>query len=138
MCTRTLHLILAALFFLFLGAAPSQGQITDGDVAGLIAAINAANANPGTDIIELAPNGIYTLTAADNADNGLPVISSQIDINGNGATIERSSTAGTPDFRVFNIDISGDLTLLEVTVKGGASHRTSRRWHFKRRHCQNH
>ena len=38
-------------------------SIADGDVAALIAAINAANANPGPDIINLAPNGNYVLTA---------------------------------------------------------------------------
>ena len=37
-------------------------NIPNGDVAGLIAAINAANTNPGADTINLASNGLYTLT----------------------------------------------------------------------------
>src|SRR5262252_2197869 len=48
-----------------------------GDVACLIAAINAANQNPDADTIELAA-GTYTLTTPDNggpfAANGLPII----------------------------------------------------------------
>ncbi len=38
-------------------------NITNGDVAGLIAAINTANSNTETDIINLAVNGTYNLTA---------------------------------------------------------------------------
>ena len=80
-------------------------NIPNGDVAGLIAAINAANANPGADIINLAASGTYTLTAVDNTGyygpTGLPVIVSPITINGNGATILRTSAPSTPDFRIF-------------------------------------
>ena len=94
-------------------------NIPDGDVAGLVAAIHTANGNGEADTINLASGGTYTLTAIDNADNGLPIITSAITINGNGAIIGRSSTAGTPDFRVFNIATSGDVILQAVTVTGG-------------------
>src|SRR5687768_499112 len=63
-------------------------NIADGDVAGLIAAIKAANTNPGPDIINLAPGGTYTLTTVADDDGtyyggptGLPWILSQITIN---------------------------------------------------------
>jgi hypothetical protein len=103
-------------------------NIPNGDVPGLIAAINTANTNPGVDTINLAPGGTYTLTAVDNGApgpginagaNGLPAITSQIAINGNGATIQRSSAASIPDFRIFRIGSAGDLTIDGVTIRGG-------------------
>src|SRR5512146_3240098 len=61
-------------------------------VAGLISAINTANANGQADTISLAANCTYTLTTANNTGDhnasGLPVIASDITINGNGATIQ--------------------------------------------------
>ena len=104
---------------------PDVGQaavfnISDGDVAGLIAAINTANSNGEADTINLAAGGTYTLTAIDNADNGLPIITSKITINGSGATIQRSSAAGTPNFRILRINApTGDLTLNELIIRGG-------------------
>jgi hypothetical protein len=97
-------------------------NIPDGDVCGLIAAINAANTSPGADTINLAPGGTYTLTAVNNStagDSGLPAITSQITINGNGATIQRD--LGAPSFRIFYIagPNAGDLTVNRVTVRGG-------------------
>src|SRR5262245_53087151 len=61
-------------------------NIADGDVAALVQAIKDANdetTNPGSDTINLAVNGTYTLTAMDNAwygPNGLPPIASDITI----------------------------------------------------------
>jgi len=46
-------------------------------LAGLIAAINTANTNGESDVINLAANGTYTFSVADNATNGgnaLPVL----------------------------------------------------------------
>src|SRR5438105_4383901 len=120
--------IYAGLLSLLIGMQPAVAatfNIANGDVPGLIAAINTANAQPGADIINLATGGTYTLTVVDNSltyfytgPNGLPTITSQITINGNGATIQRSSTPGTPDFRIFEV-ASGDLTLNGVTIRGG-------------------
>src|SRR5688572_24180534 len=98
-------------------------SIADGDVNGLIAAINAANAGPGPDTINLAPGGTYILTAVAEDDGysggaGLPYIRRPLTINGNGATIQRSSATGTPDFRIVYVWLS-DLTLNGVTIKGG-------------------
>ncbi len=98
-------------------------NVANGDVVGLIAAINTANSSPGADTITLAAGGTYTLTAIDNGtegNNGLPAVTSQITINGNGATIERSSVAGTPSFRMFFIPGpgAGNLTLNGVTIRG--------------------
>jgi len=93
------------------------GQTCVNDVAGLIAAINTANANGvGLDTINLA-TGTYTLTAVDNGYNGLPVVTSSITINGNSATIMRDSAASP--FRIFEITTTGSLTLNSLTLSGG-------------------
>ncbi len=105
-------------------------NIADGDVPGLIAAVNAANATVDADVINLAPGGSYTLTTVGEfdsftGDTGLPYVRSPLTINGNGATIQRSSASGIPDFRVIYALLS-DLTLDRVTItggKGGASQR---------------
>lgn len=115
----------ARLFLL----TPTETSVADGDVAGLIKAINDANAKPGADVINLAQGSTYNLTTVNNVanwegQNGLPVIKSgsTITINGNGATIQRSSAEGTPAFRLFYN--YGDLTLNGVTIKGGKSAQT--------------
>lgn len=97
-------------------------DIADGDVAGLIAAIDTANSDAAADTINLAAGGTYTLTVvedpAQNGPVGLPLITSQITISGNAATIERSSAGGTPVFRLLTVDDFGDLSLNDVTVTG--------------------
>jgi hypothetical protein len=119
-----LGLVLGLGVFLPTFAHAATFNVPDGDVAGLIAAINAANANPDSDNVNLATGGTYTLTAVDNMSyygpSGLPVIVSPITINGNGATIQRSSALATPDFRIFLVSNGlAQLTLNGLTIKGG-------------------
>jgi hypothetical protein len=97
-------------------------NIAEGDVIGLISAIDSANLNDVEDTINLAINGSYTLTVADpkggpNGPTGLPSITSVITINGNGAAITRSSTA--PKFRIFHLAEDGKLNLNELTIDNG-------------------
>src|SRR5262249_47771862 len=74
------------------------------DVACLIAAINAANANGQANTINLAA-GVYTLVSVNNVSdgaNGLPVITGALSIKGAGprrTIIERSENA--PHFRIM-------------------------------------
>lgn len=96
-------------------------------------AITAANtdtatggcpAGRGADIIVLAASAIYTLTVVDNTDpshgpNGLPVITSDITIDGNGSTLIRSTTDGIPEFRFFQVESGGWLRLRHVTLSNG-------------------
>jgi hypothetical protein len=95
-----------------------------GDVACLIAAINAANTNGQANTITLEA-GTYTLTAADNdtfGPNGLPSITSPLTITGAGAEatiLERAASA--PNFRVVHVAAAGALTLDGVTLRGGLS-----------------
>src|ERR1043166_6264298 len=76
-------------------------NIANGDVPGLIAAINAANSNNADDTINLAAGGTYTLLVVDNSTNdanGLQAIGAdnghKLTIKGNRATIQRSTGGG--------------------------------------------
>src|ERR1022692_4339522 len=113
---------------LFLAAVPAAQASTGATVpcsgpgggpAGLIAAINTANASGGA-MINLAAGCTYALTAANNTnpmlgDNGLPVITSRIILNGFRTTIAGNDTS----FRILMVTGSGNLTLQGLTVTGG-------------------
>ena len=91
-------------------------------VAQLIAAVGAASGQTAT--IDLVPGVTYTLTAVNNgaagSENGLPVITGTLTINGHGAIIERSSAAGTPNFRLFGVSNGATLALNGLTVRNGS------------------
>ncbi|MFH8800770.1 hypothetical protein ACH4F6_14405 [Streptomyces sp. NPDC017936] len=89
------------------------------DAGALVAAIRDAN-SAGGGTLTLAHKCLYTLTAPDNGDNGLPVITSRITVHGSGSTVARSTWARTPEFRIFSV--SGPyaaLTLTDLTVRDG-------------------
>jgi hypothetical protein len=122
------HSLAGVALLLALGggsAAATTFNIPCGDSAALIQAINDSNdevANPGADTIILASNCTHNLTAVDNDTynkTGLPVISSEMTIEGNGSTIQRDDGMSTPEFRIFAVNEGGDLTLLETTVDRG-------------------
>lgn len=69
----------------------------------------------GPDTITLAEGATYILTM------GEFVIQSQINIEGNGSVIERSSADGTPEFRIFYLSPDGNLTLNDLTISNGAN-----------------
>lgn len=113
-------------------------NINDGDrKCSLIEAIVNANddartfrdcrAGSGADTIVL-PKKTITLTAAYDysyGPTGLPVITSQITIQGNGAKIIRQQPSHenpvVPEFRLIAVSSSGDLTLKQVNLSGGYS-----------------
>jgi hypothetical protein len=81
-------------------------------------------AGSGADVIMLTTGATYTLTAVDNTTdgaNGLPSITSDITIMGKGATIQRSTADGTPEFRIFHVAAKGALRLHELTVANGVA-----------------
>jgi hypothetical protein len=109
---------------------------TTGDPHSLVLAIGFANLTGGSNVVQLGAGCTYTLTAPNNywyGPDGLPAITSNITIAGNGATIARSQAAGTPPFRLFFVGAdpagattknyvspgAGVLTLQDVTVTGG-------------------
>ena len=100
------------------------------DTAGLIAALQAANAAPNdTTIINLRAGFTYTLEQPDNywyGPNGLPPIDSNVFIHGNGATLARDQSPGTPNFRMFYVSGGmelphGSLNMDNVTLEGGVA-----------------
>ena len=114
---RRLLLLLLILLVVFLTACgnstptPQTTTYTPGcSVQNLIDDIAQANNNSGLAVINLDPSCVYTLTTADNMMNirganvhtGLPVISTDIIIQGNNAEIEiqnlDSCTSGVNDF----------------------------------------
>src|SRR5215467_13950428 len=91
-----------------------------GGAAGLVAAINAANATGGG-AISLAPGCTYTLTAAGSSGplgpNGLPKVTTPITIAGAQSTITRSSSQ---QFRILEVDgPGGNLSASALTITGG-------------------
>ena len=94
-----------------------------GDVPCLIEAIHLANGNGEPNTIHLDA-GIYSVTAIDNEDNGLPVIVGTVGIRGAGADatiIERPLALGKnePRFRLLSVAATGQLQLEHLTVRGG-------------------
>ncbi|MGW6412016.1 right-handed parallel beta-helix repeat-containing protein [Streptomyces vinaceus] len=87
--------------------------------AALRSAITTANEVAGPARLFLAPGCTYTLTAPDNPGNGLPLVTGEITVVGNGSTIRRRSATG---FRIFEVAAPGGrLTLNNLTVRGGRS-----------------
>ena len=88
----------------------------------LVLEINNANANPGSDTLNLAAGCTYTLTSshgnAGNGPVGLPVITSTIALVGTPNIITRSSLAL---FRIAEVSSTGNLTLTRVTLNGGST-----------------
>ncbi|MEV7201893.1 hypothetical protein [Streptomyces griseoluteus] len=93
-------------------------NVTSCSESDLQAAIGAVATVGGT--VNLRRGCTYTLTDAvpPNDDNGLPVITNRVTINGYGDTITRAATAA--NFRFFEIDgPSGNLTLNALTLSNG-------------------
>jgi hypothetical protein len=97
-------------------AQQAQFRIPCNDIAALKRAIDDANTGGGS--IVLAPHCVYSLTAADNADDGLPEITDKVRISGDRSTIQRAPGTAT-SFRIFHVKQQGTLTLDSVTVRGG-------------------
>jgi subtilisin family serine protease len=94
----------------------------DGTTTGTLrAAVIAANASAGLNTIALRPGETYTLDISGagedaSASGDLDITDgSGLVIRGNGAVVE---VTGGVD-RVFDVQASGALTLLDVTIKGG-------------------
>jgi hypothetical protein len=79
-------------------------------------AITQANTSGGR--IILASHCTYTLTTADNTDDGLPEITGNVTITGRDTTIRRASSA-TQNFRILHVVSGGSLTLNSLTISGG-------------------
>jgi|GEM_PF-1513408 len=90
---------------------------TDTDGAG------GCPAGNGADVLNLAANKTYLLKAVDNnfaGPNGLPLVTSEITINGHNAAIKRSNATGIDDFRILQVANNGKLTVNDLKVTGGS------------------
>ena len=114
-------LSLAALPAVPASAATGGTRVPCNDITALKNAITKANSsgpNSAGSHITLASHCTYTLTAPDNADDGLPEITGHVTISGRDTTIRRAPDA-TQNFRIFHVRSTGNLTLNSLTVSGG-------------------
>jgi hypothetical protein len=98
---------------------------TNGGAAGLVAAVNQANQSGGGTIV-LAARCNYQLTAAvvtgANGPDGLPLITTAITIEGNGAAISgNGSPYTTNQFRLLEVTTTGTLSAANLTIQEGGS-----------------
>lgn len=112
---------LTALVLLFTSASNvSARTLTVGcSVSDLKDAIETANGDTTPDVLDLASDCTYSLTDIDNSSpgpNGLPVISTDMTINGNNAMLKRES--GVP-FRVLQVEADVTLNMNHLTILGG-------------------
>jgi hypothetical protein len=109
----------AVVAFLLVGSASAKSiiNVPCGGQAALVAAINAAN-SAGGGTLSLAKGCEYDLTSVDNSgENGLPVVTTTIKVNGHHATID-----GTDSVRVFEVDgPDGHLSAHELTITRGSA-----------------
>jgi hypothetical protein len=120
--------------------AAGEVAVANNGVCSLREAIHNANADAqvdntdcaigsGPDVIGLAAGSTYTLLDEDDPGSGLPAIASEIVIDGNGATIERSSalmctldgTQTADEFRIVTVFGPGVLTLNDLTLRNGCA-----------------
>ena len=78
----------------------------------------------GSDTVVLPTGGEFVMTEAHNdvyGPTGLPVITSAVVIEGNGATIRRAGESWWeyPEFRILAVDTGGHLTLRNTTITNG-------------------
>ncbi|MEU8824055.1 hypothetical protein [Streptomyces sp. NPDC048636] len=95
-------------------ATPAYAASVPCNDAQLVSAVAAVANTGGT--LSLAPNCTYTLTTAQTDQDGLAPITGAVTIQGNGATITRSSA---DPFRIFDVN-GGSLTLSNLTVDNGS------------------
>ena len=121
----TLLVVTCAVLFLRVTPAYASTYTVNCTAADLVTKIGqAVTSNNQADTVTLEAGCTYTLTAAvsdgtDNGANGLRRLtgtSGALTINGNGATIERSSAGAS--FRLFEV-ASGSLTINNLTLAGG-------------------
>lgn len=121
-------IFLAALVGACDNSSPAPQVYNPGcSVQNLIGHINQANNTSGLAIINLDYNCVYTLTEVDNTvsmaginiHNGLPVISSEITIQGNYAEIDIQKDPDEPFFGHFFVNSLGDLELYDLTISNG-------------------
>ncbi len=115
---RAWSILMAGVFVLTQPLSTATITVTGG--CSLADAITAANtdsatggcpAGSGLDTIELT--GDVLLTSA------LPIVAGETMFDGNNHTVGRD--AGAPDFRIFELDVSGDVEMRDIRITNGAA-----------------
>lgn len=121
----SLTLVLAMVLTILPAPAVQAETIWPCSTDELVNAINEANANGQADTIILPAGCTYDFSNAYAADPdgygpvALPPISSDITIEGNGATLNRSGSTLQFPFRFFYVTDTGNLTLKNLTLSNG-------------------
>ena len=89
------------------------------------AAVAGCATGTGADAIVLPGSATITLDTLDNGINCLPLVSSDITIVGNGATVRRSPTGDS--CRLIEVSSSGSLILQSTTLSGGFAYGAPRK-----------
>ncbi len=117
----TIASMLVVVIFTF---APQQrtfaADMTAGDAASLVNAINTANGASGADTILLTADITLTTPSESSGtygDTGMPAITSDITIEGQGHVIMRDTNG--VKFRLIRVATGGSLTLINVIVQYG-------------------
>ncbi len=132
---RCLGILALVLMVLAQPTLAAVFNIADGDVAGLRAALRAAESNGESDTINLAANGTYSAVDTDSDsqdvppggvnifdDSGFEAIegTNELTINGNQAILERSSAPGTPNFHVLLVEqVPDGVEINDLTIRNG-------------------
>lgn len=116
---RLAHTVLALTATLAGTASAATFVVADHDAAGLVRAIEQAEATPEPDRIELAPHGMYLMRDAAGGEGryALPLVRTAITIAGNGAEIRRYSDA---EFALVGIARGGKLALENLALAEAA------------------
>lgn len=127
--TRLVYSFLLAgvlvMIALFVSPRPAHALIfyVPCDVNALINTLREAMKTPSSDTLELTGGCTYSLRKVDNdsgnGGNGLPAITDDISINGNGAVIERNNVNDAPLFRLFYVAPKATLHLNQITLRNG-------------------
>ncbi|WP_280916064.1 hypothetical protein [Streptomyces sp. SPB4] len=100
--------------------APLAIGVACGDAAGLVTAVNRANARTEGATITLAENCAYRFEDDyGNSGTALPAVTGRVSLIGEHTTLIRSVRGGVPRFRILAVNERGRLTLKGVTVTGG-------------------
>lgn len=95
----------------------SEFTIANGDINGLIAAIEYANTSSLFTTINLATDGTYTFSSMYEVSRALPMISGNIRLVGNGSTLQLSSNNGTPKMQITTVLANGKLRVEDVIFR---------------------
>lgn len=108
-------------------------SVNAGDTAGLLAAIDAANASPEADLIELE-KGFYLFEQAyGESSSALPALQGQLRIQGNGAELRRYSKQ---DFRLLEVAHQAQVQIDNVVFAEGSLGAAINFGKLSCRHCQ--